>query len=308
MKLSICIPVFNSETTIEKIVREIEMELSSYELEFILVNDGSTDKTESVCLRLTQQQACIRFLSLARNFGEHNAVMCALNHCTGDVAIIIDDDFQNPPSEIIKLVNEIKNGKDVVYSEYKKKRHSLVRNLGSRFNNKVATWLLDKPTDLYLSSFKAIRRNVINEIIKYKGPFPYVDGLILRVTNSISTVVVDHKPRMEGRSNYNMSKLIALWLNMFINFSIKPLRFFTICGFFVSGVSLLFLTFFIFEKIVYPNTEPGWASLMVAITFFSGLQLIFLGVVAEYIGKSYLTANGTPQWVVKKDTLPPQVS
>lgn len=307
MKLSICIPVFNSENTIEKIVREIEIELSSHDLEFVLVNDGSLDKTESVCIRIAQQQSNIRFLSLAKNFGEHNAVMCALNHCTGDVAIIIDDDFQNPPSEIIKLVNEIQNGKDVVYSEYKKKRHSLARNIGSKFNNKVATWLLDKPTDLYLSSFKAIRRSVVNEIIKYKGPFPYVDGLILRVTNSISTVVVDHKPRQEGRSNYNLSKLISLWLNMFINFSIKPLRFFTICGFVVSSISILFLVFFIVEKIIYPSIEPGWASLMVAITFFSGLQLIFLGVVAEYIGKSYLTANGTPQWIVKKDTFPPQI-
>jgi polyisoprenyl-phosphate glycosyltransferase len=176
MRISICIPVYNAQKTIEELVSAVELELHDYELEFVLVNDGSKDKSELVCDLLALKNERVRFISLRRNFGEHNAVMCALNHMTGDVAVIIDDDFQNPPEEIIYLVREIEKGFDVVYSFYADKKHNLFRNMGSQFNDRVASWLLNKPRNLYLSSFKAIRREICDEIIKYKGPFPYVDG------------------------------------------------------------------------------------------------------------------------------------
>jgi len=303
MKLSICIPIFNSETLIEKLATDIGNALSTTEFELVLVSDGSTDNSDAICSNLAKNSEHIKFIALQRNFGEHNAVMCALNYSTGDIVIVMDDDFQNPPSEILKLANEISKGKDVVYSKYLKKNHSLFRNLGSQFNNKVATWLLGKPSGLYLSSFKAINRSIVEDIIKYKGPFPYIDGLIWRLTNNIGTVIVTHNSRLEGHSNYTFKKLISLWLNMFINFSIKPLRVFTASGFCVSIISMIFLIYLITEKILHPEVEPGWASLMSAITFFSGLQIIFLGVVAEYVGKNYLTVNGTPQWIVKSKIL-----
>ena len=303
MKITICIPVYNSERTIERLVNAIESELISYDIELVIVNDGSKDRSEEVCSILAKQNSRIRFLSLRRNFGEHNAVMCALNYMTGDCAVIIDDDFQNPPSEIVKLIRELDNGFDVVYSFYKKKKHNIFRNIGSSFNNLVSTWLLGKPKNLYLSSFKVIRRDVIDEIIKYKGPFPYVDGLILRVTDNISSVIVEHNFREEGHSNYTFSKLISLWLNMFINFSIKPLRLFTMIGIVVSLVSLTSILYFIADKVLHPEIEAGWTSLILTITFFSGIQLLFLGIVAEYLGKSYLTINQTPQWIVKKEIL-----
>lgn len=303
MKISICIPVYNSGNTIEKLVRSIELEISSHNFEFVLVNDGSKDHSEDVCAALAKSNSRVRFISLRRNFGEHNAVMCALNYMTGDCAVIMDDDFQNPPSEIVKLVKELDDGFDVVYSFYKKKKHNIFRNIGSSFNNLVSTWLLGKPKKLYLSSFKIIRRDVVDEIIKYKGPFPYVDGLILRVTDNISSVMVEHNFREEGHSNYTFSKLISLWLNMFINFSIKPLRLFTMSGIVVSLVSLTLILYFIVDKVLHPEIEAGWTSLILTITFFSGIQLLFLGIVAEYLGKSYLTINQTPQWIVKKEIL-----
>jgi polyisoprenyl-phosphate glycosyltransferase len=303
MKVTICIPVYNSENSIQRLVASIERELSGYDLEFVLVNDGSKDHSEDVCTVLAEKNSRIKFISLRRNFGEHNAVMCGLNYMTGDYAVIIDDDFQNPPSEIVKLVNELEKGFDVVYSKYKKKKHNIFRNLTSRFNDLISTWLLHKPKSLYLSSFKAIRREVVEDMIKYKGPFPYVDGLLLRVTSNISSVLVEHSSREVGKSNYTLRKLISLWLNMFINFSIKPLRFFTLVGIIISLLSLMMAFYLIVEKVVYPEIDTGWTSIMVAITFFSGVQIVFLGLVAEYLGKTYLTINKTPQWAIKKEIL-----
>ncbi|MEI8033286.1 MAG: glycosyltransferase family 2 protein [Chlorobiaceae bacterium] len=300
MKISICIPVYNAQETIEELVSTVEKELQDYELEFVLVNDGSKDKSESVCDFLALKNERVRFISLRRNYGEHNAVMCALNHMTGDVAVIIDDDFQNPPEEIIHLVREIEKGFDVVYSFYAEKKHNLFRNLGSQFNDQVASWLLNKPRNLYLSSFKAIRREIVEEIIKYKGPFPYVDGLILRVTDSLSAVQVKHQHREVGKSNYTAKKLVSLWLNVFINFSIKPLRAFTLFGIAIVALSVLLIIYLVIDKINNPYDTKGWASIMVSITFFFGIQIIFLGLMSEYIGKHYLTTNNTPQWTIKK--------
>jgi len=228
--------------------------------------------------------------------------MCAFNFVSGDYAVIIDDDFQNPPAEIIKLMREAEEGGyDVVYSKYHKKEHNIFRNIGSKFNDIVATWLLNKPKDLYMSSFKLIKKEVVDEIIKYKGPFPYIDGLILRVTNSISSVYVEHSKREEARSNYTIGKLASLWLHMFVNFSIIPLRLITFFGIFVSFICMLLGFAFIIEKVLSPNVaDRGWASIVVSVLFIGGVQMIFLGMLGEYLGQHHLDANGTPQWSIKK--------
>jgi undecaprenyl-phosphate 4-deoxy-4-formamido-L-arabinose transferase len=300
MKVAVVIPVYNGASTIGRLVEQVKAELAGTTLEFVLVNDGSSDNSEEVCIALAQQHKEVKFIQLRKNFGEHNAVMCGLNYVTHDCAVIIDDDFQNPPSEIKKLVKVLEEGYDVAYSQYKNKQHSTFRNLGSAFHNKFANWLLDKPKDLYLSSFKAVRTEVIREIVKYKGPFPYVDGLILRVTNNIGKVYTDHHARSEGKSNYTLRKLVSLYLNMFLNFSIKPLRLFTMLGFISFAVGILFSVLFTIEKLLYPETPIGWTSSIIAIFVFSGVQLMFLGLIGEYLGKSYLDQNETPQWVVKK--------
>ena len=302
MKLSVCIPVYNGAKTIKDLVEKAREELKEYELEFVLVNDGSRDNSDEVCSDMANSSKDIKYICLRRNFGEHNAVMCALNYCTGDYAAIIDDDFQNPPSEIKKLVAEAEKGFDVVYAKYKKKKHHIFRNLGSKFNDIMATWLLGKPRDLYLCSFKLIKKEVIGEIIKYKGPFPYIDGLLLRVTQSISAVFVEHLSRKEGRSNYTLAKLVSLWLNMFINFSIKPLRIVTFVGIITAVLCAGLGLWFVIEKIIYPERVPdGWTSLVVIILFTGSVQMICMGLAGEYIGKNYLDRNGTPQWVVKKE-------
>ncbi len=300
MKLSVIIPVYNGSLTIRNLVGEVRKELSQYLVEIILVNDGSKDNSESVCEQISNDTPSVKFISLRKNFGEHNAVMCGLNYSEGDFAVIIDDDFQNPPSEIIKLVNKANEGYDVVYSRYEKKKHNLFRNIGSNINNLVANYLLNKPKDLYLSSFKLIRKEVVQEIIKYQGPFPYIDGLILRVTNNIGAELVAHSSRQEGKSNYTLGKLISLYLNMFLNFSIKPLRLFTFIGAISFFMGIILSIVFIIEKILYPNTSIGWTSLIIIFLTFNGIQLLFLGLIGEYLGKSYLDQNKTPQWVIKK--------
>ncbi len=302
--VTVCIPVYNGAKTIAALVGEIFKELTPhYRIEIVLVNDYSSDSSDDVCKELARTNDFVKYISLRKNFGEHNAVMCALNYATGDYVVIVDDDFQNPPHEIRALVEEARKGYDVVYSEFRQKQHNRFRNLGSGFNDRVATWLLGKPPDLYLSSFKAISGDMVKRIICYKGPSPYIDGLILRETRSISSVVVQHDERREGQSNYTLTKLLALWLNMFINFSIMPLRLFSLFGVFVILFSFVAAVIFIIQKLLDPGSEMGWTSVMVSILFFSGVQIVFLGLIGEYIGKHYLQTNGTPQWVVKEEHL-----
>lgn len=302
LKLSVIIPVYNAEKSIQALVKEILQILSPLEAEIILVNDGSIDNSESICGQIAGSEKNVKFISLRRNFGEHNAVMCGLTYAEGTYSVIVDDDFQNPPSEIIKLLNEIDKGFDVVYSKYNNKKHSLYRNLMSSITNKIATFLLNKPKDLYLSSFKIIRNDVVREILKYKGPFPYIDGLILRSTNNIGTICVNHDKRANGKSNYTFKKLFSLYLNMFLNFSIRPLRVFTVSGviIFITGLGLS--VYFIISKLT-SQEPPGWTSTVLLIMLFSGFQIIFLGLIGEYLGKQYMDQNNTPQWVIKKEMI-----
>jgi polyisoprenyl-phosphate glycosyltransferase len=300
MRLSIVIPVYNGAKTIQKLVSETMETLSAYDPEIILVNDGSADNSEQVCEDIANKVKGVVSISLRKNFGEHNAVMCGLNYVTGDYAAIIDDDFQNPPSEIIKLLDEAQKGYDVVYSKYKSKKHNIFRNAGSRFNDRIATILLEKPRGLYLSSFKILSKSMIDEIIGYHGPFPYIDGLIFRSTSNISSVYVEHSKRTEGRSNYTFRKLVSLYLNMFVNFSIKPLRFFILMGLIVFLTGIVMAILFVIEKIQHPEIPAGWTSIAILIILFSGFQIIFLGVLGEYLGKQYLHQNGYPQWTIKK--------
>ena len=301
--ISIVIPVYNSETTIGKLVELLINELSNeYKLEIILVNDSSKDNSEKVCISLFESHKnIVKFYSLAKNVGEHNAVMAGLNKVTGDYVVIMDDDFQNPVDEVIKLVDyAVENNFDVVYTYYDKKEHNFFRNLGSKFNDKVANYMLHKPKNLYLSSFKIINSFLVKEIIKYDLPYPYLDGLILRATNNIGTLKVLHDERKTGKSGYNLSKLVSLWLNMFTNFSILPLRFAVILGFVFSIVGLILGVKTLIEKLNNPTLPIGFASLAISIFVFAGIQLLAIGMIGEYIGRIFISQNKKPQFTIKK--------
>ncbi len=301
-KISIVIPVYNSETTIESLVEKLVDKLVNYNLEIILVNDSSKDNSEKSCINLyNRYEKIVKYYSLAKNVGEHNAVMAGLNQTTGDYAIIMDDDFQNPVSEVIKLIEfSLSNNFDVIYTFYDKKKHSFFRNLGSRFNDRAANLMLKKPKNLYLSSFKSISKFTISEIIKYDLPFPYIDGLILRTTDSIGKIKVKHSERKQGKSQYTVGKLISLWLNMFTNFSILPLRIATFIGFLFSILAFILGMAGVVMKFLEPTVPMGYASLIVSVSLFSGILLIAIGMVGEYVGRIFLSLNKQPQYSIRK--------
>ncbi len=301
--ISIVIPVYNGEKSIENLIDILVEKLSPlFCIEIVLINDCSPDNSEQACIRIfSKYPDKVKFYSLSTNVGEHNAVMAGLNQSTGDYAVIMDDDFQNPVSEVEKLIHfTINNNYDVVYTFYKKKQHSFYRNLGSWFNDRVANIMLKKPRNLYLSSFKSINRFLIDEIIKYTLPFSYIDGLILRTTSNIGQLKVLHDKRERGKSNYTFRKLISLWLNMFTSFSILPLRLSIILGFIFSIIGFFIGIYTFIEKMLNPALPLGYTSLMVAISIYAGIQLIAIGMVGEYLGRIFLSQNKKPQYSIRK--------
>ncbi|MDB4042681.1 glycosyltransferase [Gammaproteobacteria bacterium] len=303
-KISIIIPVFNAENSIENLVEELIDQISENNpIEIILINDCSADESEKKCINLYEKYSdLIITLSLAKNVGEHNAVMAGLNYMSGDYALIMDDDSQNPVSEVKKLIAYAeKSDYDVIYTFYSKKFHSLFRNLGSIFNNFVASIMLKKPRNLYLSSFKIMNSFIAKEIIKYDLPYSYIDGLILRTTENIGTLEVDHHPRAESKSGYTIRKLVSLWLNMFTNFSILPLRVAIITGFIFSFLGILLGLQTIIERLNNPDLPAGYALLITTFAIFSGIQLISIGMVGEYLGRMFLSQNKKPQFTVRKE-------
>lgn len=299
MELSVVIPVYNSAGRIGKLVERLEKSLSGLSFEIVLVNDGSKDDSEKVCKQLARDYSFVKFLSLRRNFGEFNAVMCGLNWAEGNYCVMIDDDFQNPPEEIIKLVEVARKGDyDVVYTYYKKKEHAFYRNMGSKLVNWITSYLLEKPKSLYLSSFKLIKKEVVREIIRYKGPYPYIDGLIFRYTRNYGTVEVKHSKREEGQSNYNWRKLISLFLNILFCYSALPIRLFMPIGIMIWAIGSLLLMYLFGQWVVGPDPK-GWQVVTAMIIFFGGLQIIILSILGEYVGKSFMTSSGQPQYVIK---------
>ncbi len=301
--ISIIIPVYNSQETIKDLVHEIIKTLNQkYKFEIVLVNDASKDNSEKLCIELTNKFDFVNFLSLSKNFGEHNAVMAGLNNCNGDYAVIMDDDMQHTSDALLKLIDigiKEKNNYDVIYTNFKKKEQNFFRNLGSKLNDIVANLILKKSKELYLSSFKFINRFVINEIIKYKSPYVYIDGIIHEITNKISSIIVEHKERVKGKSGYTFSKLIKLWLRMFTGYSILPLRASSILGIIMLFLGCILSIITIIEKIFYNNVPAGYASILIIIIFFCGTILIILGLIGEYVGRIFLTINNKPQFIVK---------
>jgi glycosyltransferase involved in cell wall biosynthesis len=300
MELSVVIPVYNSENSIGSLIERLGETLKGIAYEVILVNDGSRDSSEKVCTHLAQTRPEVTFISLRRNFGEFNAVMCGLNYVQGTFCVMIDDDFQNPPEEILKLVQTAREGNfGAVYTYYEKKEHALYRNFGSRFVNWITSYLLNKPKDLYLSSFKLIRQEVVQEIIKYTGPYPYIDGLLFRVTHNIGRVKVSHSKREQGQSNYTPRKLISLFLNILFCYSALPIRLFMPIGLTLVGVGFILLVFLFGQWIIGPDPK-GWQVMTATILFIGGIQCTLLSVLGEYIGKSFMAQSGQPQYVIKK--------
>ena len=305
-RLSIVVPVYHSAHILPQLVEQIRAEMckeglaSSFEL--LLVNDASTDNSWQVICSLADTNSFIKGISLRRNFGQHNAIMAGLNYVNGDLVILMDDDLQHPPQAIGNMVRALSEGYDVCYTNYVNRQHAYWKKLGSQFNDWVATRLLGKPKGLYLSSFKGLRKEVVDEVIKYDGPYAYVDGLILDVTRSITTIDIEHQARHGGEGNYNLRRSISLWMKMATSFSVLPLRLASYAGFALAALSLVMIIFIIVLKFLHPEYPRGWASLIATILFIGGIQTLCIGMMGEYLGRTYLKLNHKPQFVVGSTT------
>lgn len=302
-KVSFVIPCFRSEATLERVVDEIHrtMEvLQEYCYEIILVNDCSPDRTMQVIEDLCKKYAGITGISLVRNFGQHAALMAGFRHVTGDIVVCLDDDGQTPADEVGKFLAEIKAGKDVVYAKYTNKQHTAFRNFGSKVNEIMTRFMLGKPKELYISSYFAAKRFVIDEVVRYQNCYPYVIGLVLRTTKNIGNVEVTHRQRTVGCSGYTLKALFALWFNGFTAFSIQPLRFATLIGVLCAGSGFLYGIYTIVKRLFDPNVPMGFSSLMAVLVFIGGMIMLMLGLIGEYVGRIYISLNNSPQYVIRE--------
>lgn len=300
--LSFVIPLYHSEATIAPLVKAIEGLTIEGGHEIVLVNDGSRDGTAGVCQQLVAEaRVPIIFVNHARNYGEHNAVLTGWRHARGRFFVNLDDDGQNPPDEAVRLWRHAsEQGLDVVFGHYQVKQHSAWRNFGSWFTNRMTDWALDKPAGFYLSSFRCVSAFVAREVAKHEGPFPYIDGLLLQVTQRIGSLEVRHEARHAGQSGYTLRRLVRLWMSAWINFSVLPLRLATVLGLVLATGGLVGLLVVAWLRLTHQGPAFGWGSLMGALLVFSGTQLVMLGVIGEYLGRMFISINRRPQSVVRE--------
>ncbi|MBQ9867522.1 MAG: glycosyltransferase family 2 protein [Lachnospiraceae bacterium] len=301
--LSFVIPCYRSQQTIEAVVEEIKRKmdtLKEYSWELVLVNDCSPDDTISVIKGIAEKNSNVTVIDFARNFGQHSALMAGLRQTKGDYVVCLDDDGQTPADQVDRLLTALDNGADVAYAKYDHKKHSAFRNFGSHVNEMMARFMLGKPKTLQVSSYFAAKRYIVNDMIRYENSYPYVIGLVLRSTNNIVNVDVDHRAREIGSSGYTLKKLLDLWMNGFTSFSVKPLRIATVIGIIAAIAGFVYGIVIIIQHFILPDRVQGFASLAAILVFFGGMIMIMLGLLGEYVGRIYISLNNSPQYVIKE--------
>ena len=301
--VSYVIPCYRSEKTLPKVIEEIIQTMKTlpqYEFEIILVNDSSPDGTRETIRTLCNQYRNVKGIDLAKNFGQHAALMAGMRFTRGDIVVCMDDDGQTPADEVGKLLGKLEEGYDAVYASYGKKKHSLFRNFGSKVNELMTRVMLGKPKTLAVTSYFAVKRFVAEEMIRYEHSYPYVIGLVLRSTKNITNVEVLHRAREEGTSGYTLKKLLSLWFNGFTAFSIIPLRVATVIGSLCAFSGFAYGIYTIIKKLVLVNVEAGFSALMSVLVFMGGMIMLMLGMIGEYVGRMYICMNCSPQYVIRE--------
>lgn len=304
-KISFVIPCYRSEKTIRIVVDEIEQTMaqrSELQYEIILVNDGSPDNVWKVIADKAEEDEHIVGINLAKNFGQHAALMAGYNYCTGNLVVSLDDDGQTPADKVFLLIDELEKGYDVVYASYPEIHQNAFRKWGADFAKKMSDYMFDIKDDRRGSSYFVTRRFVINEIIKYNHSYPYINGLLLRTTRNVSVVAIEHRERIEGSSGYNLKSLISLWLNGFTAFSVKPLELGAYTGFGMAMLGFLYAVYTIIRRLFTPTVVEGWSSLISITLIVGGIIMVMLGLIGEYIGRIYICINNSPQFVIKEIT------
>lgn len=301
-KLSFVIPCYRSQDTVtnvvERVIATVEQD-KRYDYEIICINDCSPDNTLSVLRELAKNKR-IKVIDFSRNFGQHSALMAGFNHVTGDIIVCLDDDGESPPEEMFKLIDKLDEGYDLVSAKYVDESRSFIRTIGTKVSFAMSHYLIGRPKDIDLNSFYVFRRYIADEIIKYKNAYPFVHGLILRVSRNMANVEMKRADRMAGESGYNFKRLLSLWMNGFTAFSEKPLQLASIIGFLSAFVGFMYAIFIVLRRIFVPEIAVGYSSIMAAILFFSGLIMLFLGLLGEYIGRIYICINNAPQYAIRE--------
>ena len=300
--LSFVIPCYRSEKSIggviDKIVDTVVKD-GRYDYEIICVNDASPDNTLDVLNEIADDNPKVIVIDLMRNFGQHSAIMAGFNYVSGDIIVNLDDDGQTPPEEMFRLIDKIEEGYDFVSARYPKKKESLFRRFGAWTAKIMAEKLIGKPKNVQINSYCAATRAVIDETIKYRNAFPYVQGLELRITRNITDVEVDHHERETGKSGYSFFKLMTLWMNGFTAFSEKPLRLASIIGVLSAAVGFIFGLVVVIRRLLNPDMPIGYSSIMAVMLFMFGVVFLMLGLLGEYIGKMYMCINNSPQYAIR---------
>jgi undecaprenyl-phosphate 4-deoxy-4-formamido-L-arabinose transferase len=305
LELSIVVPVYRSAECLRALVEAIGQALApiGHPYEIVLVNDDSPDEAWAIIEGLCKENCNVVGIDLRRNFGQDNALLTGIRVARGRYIAVMDDDLQHDPKDLPRLLHALKPEFDVVYADFRKKHQKLWKNAGSWLTGKCAEWLLHKPKDIYLSPYKVFRREIAELVCEYRGPEPYLDGLLLQVTSRITRIPADHQVRYAGQSNYTLYKSIRVWARLVLSFSVKPLRIVAFLGITLFGMGLLAALAVILYRLLSPESfgpnTVGWASLAVVILLIGGVQMIFLGILGEYAGRTYLRVNDRPQTAIR---------
>jgi undecaprenyl-phosphate 4-deoxy-4-formamido-L-arabinose transferase len=302
LDISVVIPVYGSASILPRLADSIEIQLGEFvgagNFELILVHDCGPDDAWRVITELAGSRPWLRGINLAKNMGQHNAIMAGLGIARGTYVITMDDDLQHDPADIPRIVSSLQPDYDLCYVEFESKRHALWKRVGSRVNGLMARVLLGKPKGLYLSPYRGIRKGILGAVLRYDGPFVYLDGLLLQATSRIATISAKHHARSDGASGYSFRKSLSLWLKMATSFSTAPLRLVSLAGIVGSMLAFVFAIVVFVQKMLDPAMAMGWPSLIISVFMVGSLQLLALGAIGEYIGRILITTNKRPQYVV----------
>ena len=303
-KFSFVIHCYRSEKTISAVVSEIKSEMAAKrpgdDYEIVLVNDCSPDNVWNVIEKFAETEKNIIGINLAKNFGQHSALMAGYGKCSGDYVVSLDDDGQAPLDSLNVLFSKIEEGYDVVYAYYHEIKQTLFRRCGAWVAVQMGNIMLEPPKGLKGSSFYVARKYVVDEMVRYRNSFPYLPGLVFRTTKNIAWVETNHRSRLEGTSGYSFARLLGLWLNGFTAFSVKPLRASTFLGFFFAFLGFAFSVLVVVRRLLGLTTVDGWSTIIALILIIGGCILMMLGLIGEYVGRIYICINDSPQYVIKE--------
>lgn len=302
-KISFVIPCYGSEKTVEQVIEEIITVVSlkeEYDYEIIAVNDQSPDNVWNVLKNIAKSNQKVKIINLAKNMNRPGALMAGMSKVTGEYVVLMDDDGQCPMENLWELVKPLEEGHDIAIAKYPEKKQSKFKNFGSAVNKKMTEILIEKPKDLQFSNFAILKKYIVDEIIKYKNPYPYMTGLMLRTTKDIVNVEMEERERITGTTNFTFTKMLSLWINGFTAFSVKPLRIATVIGFIFSILGFIYGFYIIINKFIHPYVSQGYSSLMAVMLFMGGIMMVIMGLTGEYIGRIYISINDSPQYVIKE--------